>query len=336
MMKTITHPLAAALGLAAFVPHAPAAEDSKPVKIEKKEIRVLAGPEREHRILIREGDRREKPELEKVAFLGVEALPVSPALSSQLGLPRGTGLVIGHVAPKSAAAGVLQEHDILLKLDDQILIETRQLSVLVRNHHEGDEVTLTYLRGGQKATARVKLGVHEVPKFSWHEETGGGMMPGFGGPGRGEGFGGKDPERQRAEVDRLLSLMPRPQNGDPVRMQVGPGLRAMSINSNNSTLVFSDDEGSLELATKEGMKTLSAKDPTGRELFSGPVTTPDERRALPDRVRERLERLEGMREMTFRTDGDFKGAETLFARPLGRSIALPQPALPPRRLPDVI
>src|SRR5258706_106339 len=31
---------------------------------------------------------------------------------------------------------------------------------------EGDEVTLTYLRAGKQATAKVKLAMHEVPKMS--------------------------------------------------------------------------------------------------------------------------------------------------------------------------
>ena len=48
---------------------------------------------------------------------------------------------------------------------NQILIDARQLSVLVRNRKEGEEVTLTYLRGGKPATARVKLTAQDMPKF---------------------------------------------------------------------------------------------------------------------------------------------------------------------------
>ena len=343
IMKHLPPTLAAVLGLAALVPAVATAEDNKPVKIEKKEVRVLTGPEHERRVFIREGDRREKPEMELATFLGVEVAPVPAALCAQLGLPRGTGLVVGHVAPKSAATGVLQEHDVLLKLDDQILIEARQLSVLVRNHKEGDEVTLTYLRGGQRATAKVKLGSHEVPKFSWSETPGPGSgLLGIHGGGRMDFFpaeSGAGPQ-QRAEVDQLLSLMRRAPAGDPVRIQIerrdGPGIRAMSVNPNTSNLVFSDGEGSLELITQEGMKTLVAKDAAGGEVFAGPVTTPEERQALPARVRERLERLEGMREMTFKTDGDFKGSETRVVRPLGRGIALPRAVVSTSRMPERI
>lgn len=302
----------------------PAAEEPKTGgKEPRKEMRVVSPPERERRMMVR---RPENAEIEKemVAFLGVETGPVSPAVSTQLGLQRGTGLVVNHIVPDSPAAGALQQHDILLKLDDQILIETRQLSVLIRNKKEGDEVTLTYLRGGKQTTARVKLGQQEVPKFSLMGEPGEGAFALGLGPNRLEMLAPRGPGN-REEVDRLLSIMPRAP-GDPMRIHIdrrgGQGLRAMSVNPGNSNLVFSDDEGSLELTIKDGAKALVAKDAKGAELFSGPVNTPEERKAMPPRIRERLEKLEGMHGVTFRTDGDFRGGEVKAIRPRGISFPL--------------
>ncbi len=56
-----------------------------------------------------------------------------------------------NVVPDSPAAATLKKNDVLTKLDDQLLIEQRQLSVLIRNHKDGDEVTLTYIRGGKES-----------------------------------------------------------------------------------------------------------------------------------------------------------------------------------------
>ena len=295
---------------------------------EKKGLRVLAAPDRERRVVVQEAEKR-RIEKETVAFLGVETSPVSAALTAQLGLPRGTGLVVNHVVPKSAAAELLKPHDILLKFDDQILIEVRQLSVLIRNHQEGDEVTLTYLRAGQKSTAKVKLGQHEVPKITTLLE--GARVPlvrAF----EGDKFDMFTSDAERAHVDRLLSMIQRAPDGDPVRIQIdrsaGPGFRAVTVHTGNSNLVFSDDEGSLELTIKDGVKTLVAKGARGEQLFSGPVTTPEERKALPEGVRERLEKLEGMHNVTFHTDGDFKGAETRIIRPRGIGMPLPQRLAP--------
>ena len=344
-MKNSIRYFTAALGLAAAAWPAARAADDKPAatKEEKKELRVIAAPERGRHVIGVSGDKREKVEKETVTFLGVETSPVPAALSAQLALAKGTGLVVNHVAPKSPAASVLQEHDILLKLDDQILIEARQLAVLIRNHKEGDEVTLTYLRGGQKTTASVKLGQHEVPKMTLFERVGPGAMGfGFGSDRDGKfdlGVPRGDALEGRAEWDRVLSLLQRAQAAPdgprgsvppPARIRIehgdGPGLRAMSINTGNSNIVFSDDDGSLELTMKDGTKTLVAKDAKGAELYSGPVTTPAERKALPESVRARLEKLEGMHNITFRTDGDFKGAEMKYVRPRGIVMPLPDRA----------
>jgi hypothetical protein len=333
MKITITYLIAAA-GLSVALPGTRAAEDQPAPREEKKQLRVLT-PERRGMIQ-RERERNEPVEKETVAFLGVETSPVSATTGVQLGLPRGTGLVVSHVLANSPAASVLKEHDILLRLDDQILIETRQLLVLIRNHKEGDDVTLTYLRGGQKATASLKLGKTEVPKTT--TMFGPGMLPFGGAPGtnRFEYFvPGPGVDGERAGVDHLLSMMQRSPSGEPIRIQIDrnlrPGFRAMTVHTGNSNIVFSDDEGSLELTTKDGAKTLVAKNAKGDELFSGPVNTPEERQAMPPGVRGRLEKLEGMHDMTFHTDEDFKGTEMKMIHPRGINLPVPreQPQQPP-------
>lgn len=319
-MKTNPVRIACLLGAGFLLTGLVGAAEKAPSVETKTEMRVLSGPER--RVIIRHGEPG-GGEKEKVAFLGVEATPVSPTLGAQLSLPRGTGLVVSHVLPKSPADGVLAEHDILLKVDDQILIEARQLSVLIRNHKEGDEVVLTYLRAGQKATAKIKLGQHEVPKLGAME--GSPVIRAFGfnhaGPGAPESHG---PAGEREQVDQLLSMLRRGDGAGasaPVRIQVepqgGPGFRATTVKVNTSKIVFSDDQGSLELSSKEGTKSLTAKNVQGETVFSGPVTTPEDRKAMPPELRSRLEKLEGMHDISFRTDGTFKGSDVREVRPRG-------------------
>jgi hypothetical protein len=336
-MKTPLRLLSALSGLLTLLPPLRAADGPPPAREERNGMRVVAAPDRERRVIVQREERKEL-EKEAVTFLGVEATPVPAAMSAQLGLPRDTGLLVGHVVPKSAAADVFKEHDILLRLDDQILIDPRQLSVLIRNHQEGDEVTVTYLRGGQKSSVKVKLGRREVPKsatFEWRTPDGGSVGP--GGERRFEmRVGGAAGGESRPEWDGVLSLLQRARpapDGPPgfvppgarIRIEGGgaPGVRAMRIHAGNSTLVFRDEAGSLELTMKDGVKTLVAKGPKDEAVFSGPVTTPDERRALPDELRARLEKLEGMHDVTFRTDGEFRAEETRVVQP--RGIAFPVP-----------
>ena len=343
-MKSTLRYLLSALGLAAVLPAL--AADAKPNPDEaknetkaRKEIRVITTTEGDHgpgphRIIRRLG---EPGEMETVTFLGVETGPVSPTLAAQLGLNAGSGLVVNHVAPESPAAGALKPHDILLKLDDQILIEQRQLAVLVRGHKEGDEVTLTYLRAGKQATAKVKLAKHDVPKMTMMFNR---ALPGMGAGNFDLQALPPDVRGNREEVNRVLSLIEGPGVPGQRRMNIthsgGPGDRNVSVtvNTGNSRIISDDDKGSLELTITDGKKQLVAKNPKGEQIFAGPVNTPEERKALPGEVRARLEKIEDMKQFSFKTDGDFQGAETKVIRPRGQGIALPpQPPATPQRAP---
>lgn len=249
-----------------------------------------------------------KREMENVTYLGVTTASVSPALSAQLGLPKEVGLVVTRVAPDSPAAAVLKEHDILTKLDDQILIDTHQLSVLVRARQEGDDVTLTLYRAGKEMTVKAKLAKHEVAR------TAGDFRPfEFG----GDGFnfqlpnGSKNlrelPGMRPEDTDRVMRLIQNARD----RALIDPAVRSGSVIINRhrvrrdgdsatiidlprSNLVYSDDDGVLELNSNDGRRELTAKNAQGDVLFQGSVNTEEERKKVPAEVLSRLDKLEKM------------------------------------------
>lgn len=97
-----------------------------------------------------------------VTFLGVSATPPPRELAAHLPVPGDTGLVVEGIVPDSPAAKAgLQQSDVLTKLDDQILIHPRQLSVLVANRKEGETVKISYIRKGEPKEAAVVLGMRE-------------------------------------------------------------------------------------------------------------------------------------------------------------------------------
>ena len=104
------------------------------------------------------------PEESKVAFLGVVATKLSPVVSSQLGLPANLYLSVAMVSPDgpSEKAGLMQ-HDVLKKLDDQILVNPEQLVELVRSKKVGQEISLSILRVGEEKTLKVVLGAKKKP-----------------------------------------------------------------------------------------------------------------------------------------------------------------------------
>jgi hypothetical protein len=70
------------------------------------------------------------------------------------------------------------------------------------------------------------------------------------------------------------------------------GLRTTKIDIAKAQIVFSDDKGELRLDNNDGKKILTAKDPQGRVLFSGPVETREDLDKLPADVRGRFDRLQ--------------------------------------------
>ncbi|HEY0947116.1 MAG TPA: PDZ domain-containing protein [Opitutaceae bacterium] len=326
-MKPTLRPLLSLLALAVALPVLVRADEKtppKPAKSGKKEMRVTIA-----------GADAPKVETEPAAFLGVSTGHVSAALTEQLGLLAGMGLIVNAVVPDSPAAAALKRHDVLLKLNDQMLINAHQLAVLVRTFKEGDEITLTYVRAGKEATAKVKLAKRDLPKLPLPGE---GPVPGlrawgFRGPGAGElrdmPFGQlhRLDDLPRGEADRLLETFEDGQRPESNAFYfhnsgVPPVARALAMGA--GSLVFSDDEGSLEIHIEDGARLLTAKDAAGAVLFDGPVTTPKERAAVPEAVRKRLEQLEATDTFRFRTDADFEGGEVDVVVPRAEPISLPR------------
>jgi hypothetical protein len=259
-------------------------------------------------------------------FLGVETSPVPSVVSEQLGLAKGFGLVVDYVVPDSpAAAAGIQQNDILKMLNDQILIEPSQLRKLLQTFSEGTNVTLTVLRKGQEQKITVKLTKKEVSRHhswnpgnhEWHwdfddvgdleegmqdlkqqlqEQLGDaqhGVIRETVLKAREAARRARDDARRAAREIRILSN----DNG---------ALKATKIDLGKAQIVFSDDKGEMKLETVDGKKVLTAKDPQGKLLFSGPVETKEDLDKVPAEIRQRYEKLQqnDLPTVAPRTDAD--------------------------------
>lgn len=176
-------------------------------RAERREVRVLRDASgAEHRLEWHEDGVPAAGRLERVPFLGVRVVPATAALAAQLGLPEGTGLVVEHVTPKSPCEGILQEHDVLLGFGDQVLVVPIQLEVLLRLRKEGEVVSLTYMRAGQRASGEVKLSSHEVPRRPRNQML---FVP----------AAGHDDLREAQGLVEVIDVPPGP-TGKPMRIEV--------------------------------------------------------------------------------------------------------------------
>ncbi|MBW4026360.1 S1C family serine protease [Acidipila rosea] len=106
--------------------------------------------------------------------LGITSLSIGPDLAQQMGLAADYGVLIQRVVPGGAAerAGlhggtqaaylgnlqILLGGDFIIAIDGQQIASTEDINQVMDLHQVGDTVTVTFLRGHRKLTARVTLG----------------------------------------------------------------------------------------------------------------------------------------------------------------------------------
>ena len=104
-------------------------------------------------------------------------------------------------------------------------------------------------------------------------------------------------EGRRAAAEAQRSLFGKhagsPGNGVRVITSNDNGaLKTTRIDLNKAQIIYSDAQGEMKIETVDNKKVLTAKDPQGRLVFSGPVETKEELDKLPAEVRQRYDKLE--------------------------------------------
>jgi hypothetical protein len=247
-----------------------------------------------------------------VTFLGVETSEVPRVLQEQMNLPNGFGVVVDYIVPKSPAADAgLQRSDIIRMLNDQIIVGSGQLGILVRSYSDGTTVTLTILRKGQEMKLPVKLARHDVSMkgrfgdedwdFDWDWDEDGKMNFNFQTPDMTAVRDAVHAAVEQAKDQARRAGDEAKRAGEEAR-KAAQRLRIVTTDSGttkstrvdlgNATVTFSDDNGELKLESRDGKKTLTAKDGQGKVVFQGPIDTDEERAKIPAQVRLRFEKLE--------------------------------------------
>lgn len=243
--------------------------------------------------------------MEKRTFLGVATGPLDPTLRAQLGIPRGTGITIHHVDRESPAGKSLQEHDIVTKFNDQILVSHEQLAVLVENSKPGDNVSLTIIRGGKEQAVTITLAEHEVPvrpegfpHMGFHPW----MVPGRGmNPAEQEMREARERMQMHSEGMNRRMDPPRESQGpergrpEPVRPEGDPNRRSSSRETRSSGFVrnstWVQDQVSLNLIENAEGRNLTVTD-GGKEVFRGPVNSDEQKAKVPEAYQEAFKRLD--------------------------------------------
>lgn len=223
------------------------------------------------------------------ATLGVVTGPVTEELREHVDLPDRGGLLIMRVETGSPAAKAgLKVKDVLLTVDGVEVASPLDLAEMIDAAGPGAKVALGIVRRGKPQQIEAVLaarrpGVGGDPMAGDAAAAGDlrPMMPG-GPPNAGE------------LLARALAMAQAGQPG-----QAGGGA-ASSVQVQSSTVngvvesraVSRDREGTVEIASRRGRKTVSILGPDGDEIHAGPLDGPDDLEAVPEEWRERVEQLD--------------------------------------------
>ena len=202
------------------------------------------------------------------ASLGLKLTRASVVLRQQLALKRGAGVVVDEVAAGSRAARAgFAQHDVLVRLDDQLLVLPEQFDVLLESAEQDTPLECTVLRGGRQVV--IPLGRSAVA----------GLQPPRTTPSTGQ---------LRPMASSLALVQPPASKQGPI--EAAP-LRGLT----DETLVRRDADYLIRLTNGDETR-LMVSDPQGRVVFNAAIDTPEGRSRMPVSVRDRVDEMERMLE----------------------------------------
>jgi serine protease Do len=263
------------------------------------------------------------------SWLGVGVEEAPEALTSQLSLAPGVGLVVIYVAPDSPGAKAgLEKNDLLVELEGQPLVHPAQLRKLVQVRKEGDKIELGFYRAGKKQTVPATL-AKAPPGYGLLEDGDAlrGDLNALWRPFRTQPMTQQYQETMKAYRDQLGHLkIDQTKVQEEVRHSLEQARRAMEEALRYSTNVTADatskalrelrrlgiaaDTGSTVTVRSSGDKVrsmvkadesgtyvivsnpkprLTAHDKEGKLLFDGEIDTPEQREKVPPEVWAKVE-----------------------------------------------
>lgn len=245
-----------------------------------------------------EGEKVKK----KTAFLGLGGAPVSRTLSQHLNLQKGQGLTIFYVIPDSAAAQAgLAPHDVVTSFGGKVIGSQQDVRDVISNHKPGDQVAIQFIHHGKSLEKKVMLGIR--PAHIKRADGKQGLNQRWMFKGLGAQVPPQDQKRMKNQmkehVERLRKQFKENEGGIRAgegQLNAAPAQKVkvmkFEFKANSATSVtMSDADGSATLKTRNGKSEVIVKDKQGEVIFEGPYDTPQDKAALPDDIRKRVESL---------------------------------------------
>ena len=222
------------------------------------------------------------------AWLGIATSKIDAVVATQLDLPEGVGAAVKLVIPDSPAEkSGIKKHDIIFEIDGEPVKSPDHLSELISSRKSGTNAELSVIQRGTKKTINVNFvkrpdHLRTEEKFADLEGLNFDIFP-------------LDADQDvQQQIQEFQEQMRKHLKGmfDLQGFDQLPG-KGEIFGSSSQTMMFSDDQGVIEIR-KNGNKTnVIIKDLNGIITFEGPANTDDEKEKLPQRAKNQLERFNG-------------------------------------------
>lgn len=240
---------------------------------------------------------------EKTAFLGVVSGEVPAALVDQLDLKSGEGVLIRSLAPDSPAARAgITTHDVIIKIAGQSVGTPKEISAQISNHQPGESIQVELIHKGRPTTLDVTLGIKPAELADADHEAR--VSPDLDGLPKEladkirDAVAGSVGALQFDEeagllppqVDQAMRQLKLQLRGAVGQTDIIPGRERFQF-SEGATIKMMDQQGSIEITTKDGSNEATVCDLKGNSIWSGPWNTAQDKAAAPAEIRKRVEAL---------------------------------------------
>lgn len=221
------------------------------------------------------------------ATLGVVTGPVTEELREHANLPEHGGLLITRVeAGGPAARAGLKVNDVLLTFDGVDVASPLDLAEMIDAAGAGTKVELGIVRRGRPQQINVLLTARR-------ERAVAGGGPESGGPA-GEArlpMPGPPPNAENLLAQALGMAQAVPAGG----VGLGSSIQVQSSIVNGVAdirAVSRDREGTVEITSRGGRKTVAILGPDGSEIHAGPLDEPADFKSVPEEWRDKVHALD--------------------------------------------
>jgi hypothetical protein len=202
-----------------------------------------------------------------------------------------------------AAEAGLEVHDVITRISGEAVASSEDLTAAIAEMKPGQAVELDLIRGGKEQKIEAKL----APRPA-HMAGGAPIQPMDLNQLNLDGIPAPFADRVRKMLEQNLA-QPMfdlkldeggmvPGMGDALQLELGDALGELKIHGHDGflmkqamTIHLMDEEGSIEVKSNDGGKVITLRDNGGNVTWTGPWDTEQDKAAVPDEIRERIEKL---------------------------------------------